>query len=102
MAKNLGREYATMSEEERRRFAMEEESGDQENPTQLDFDDPRREDGMGEHFSSLNQEIADPEHRDGLSADLDDQQHQRAVREEATRGKCAEDEETTKSRTDDV
>ena len=102
MAKNLGREYATMSEDERRQFAMEEESGDPETPSALDFDEPRNEDRMGEHFGSLKQEVADPEHRDGLSAELDDQQHQRAVRDQATRGKCVEDDESTKSRTDDV
>jgi hypothetical protein len=102
MAKNLGRKYATMSEDERRQFAMEEESGDQESPSSLAFDDPRDEDHMGEHFGSLREEIADPEHRDGLSADLDDEEHERAVRDQATRGECVEDPESTKSRIDDV
>jgi len=44
MAKNLGREFATMSEEERRRFALEE--GTTEGTVEeLDFENPRREDG---------------------------------------------------------
>jgi hypothetical protein len=38
---------------------------------------------MGAHFSSIRQEVADPEHRDGLSALLDDEQHERAVQEQA-------------------
>jgi hypothetical protein len=50
MAKNLGRKYATMSEDERRRFRVEESEG-----------------------------VADPEHRDGLSAQLDEEAHRRAV-----------------------
>jgi hypothetical protein len=64
MAKNLGRDFATMSEEERRRFALE---------------DPRDEDHMGRHYASPADEVADPEHRDGLSATLDDKQHERKV-----------------------
>jgi hypothetical protein len=95
MAKNLGREYATMSEDQRRRFAMEEESGDRETPSRLEFEEPRKAARMGEHFASLKQEVADPEHRDGLSADLDDQQHARAVRDQAaTNGKGDEDRES--------
>ena len=41
MAKNVGREFATMDEEERRRFAMEPEGTD--TVSELDFEDPRRE-----------------------------------------------------------
>jgi hypothetical protein len=37
-----------------------------------------------------------------MSAQLDDEQHQRAVREAATRGKYVEDPETIKSRVDDA
>jgi hypothetical protein len=79
MAKNLGREFATMSDDERRRFALEEEEGNRELPAELSFDEPRNEDRMGEQYASLREEVADPEHRDGLSAELDDQQHERAV-----------------------
>ena len=98
MAKNLGRKFATMSEDERRKFALEEEEGSRELPAELAFDEPRIEERMGQHYASPKEEIADPEHRDGLSALLDDEQHQRAVREAATRGKCIEDPETIKSR----
>lgn len=42
MAKNVGREFATMDEEERRRFAMEPEGGT-DTASELDFEDPRRE-----------------------------------------------------------
>jgi hypothetical protein len=80
MAKNLGRKYATMSEEERQRFALEEDAGTQELPPEVAFDDPRDPDHMGPRFASSRDEFADPEHRDGLSALLDDEQHARAVR----------------------
>jgi hypothetical protein len=102
MARNLGRKYATMSEDERRKFALEEEEGSRELPAQLAFDEPRDEERMGQHFANPREETADPEHRDGMSAQLDDEEHQRAVRDAATRGKCVEDSESTKSRIDDV
>ena len=44
MAKNLSRKFATMSEEERRRFALEEEEGTNDQPAELDFNEPRNED----------------------------------------------------------
>jgi hypothetical protein len=83
MAKNLGRKYATMTEEERRRFTLEEEEGTRELPPEVDFDDPRNPERMGPQFAHPREEFADPEHRDGMSALLDDKQHQRAVQEEA-------------------
>ena len=85
MAKNLGRKYATMDEDERRRFALEEDQGTRELPSELSLDEPRDEDRMGAHYSSIRAEVADPEHRDGLSALLDDEQHERAVQEEGKR-----------------
>jgi len=91
-----------MSEEERRNFSLEEEEGSRELPAELAFDEPRNEDRMGKHYADPREDIADPEHRDGLGAELDDEEHQRAVQEQATRGKCVEDPESTKSRTDDV
>jgi hypothetical protein len=42
---------------------------------------------MGAHYSSLREEVADPEHRDGMSALLDDKQHQEAVAKAARRRK---------------
>lgn len=85
MAKNLGRKYATMSEDERRRFALEEDEGTRELPPEVTLDDPRQAEGP--QFASQREEFADPEHRDGMSALLDDEQHERAVREAATRSK---------------
>jgi hypothetical protein len=82
MAKNLSREFATMSEDERRRFALEEEEGTREQPSELAFDDPREE---SPQYSSVPQEVAHPEHRDGMSALLDDERHQRAVRQESAK-----------------
>jgi hypothetical protein len=58
MAKNLGREYATMSDDERRKFALEEEEGSRELPSELDFDDPRNEEHMGRHYATPADEIA--------------------------------------------
>jgi hypothetical protein len=84
MAKNLGRKFATMSEDERRRFALEEAEGTGDQPAELAFDEPRDEDHLGTQFASVRDEVADPEHRDGMSALLDDEQHKRAV-ERATR-----------------
>jgi mRNA degradation ribonuclease J1/J2 len=81
MAKNLGRKFATMSEDERRRFALEEEEGTSDHPAELAFDEPRKAENMGPQFSSMREEVADPEHRDGMSALLDDEQHNRAVRD---------------------
>ena len=81
MAKNLSRKFATMSEDERRQFALEEDAGTSEHPAELDFDEPRDEDNMGPQFSGIREEVADPEHRDGMSATLDDEQHQRTVRD---------------------
>lgn len=86
MAKNLSRKFATMSEEERLRFAQEESEGTDDRPTELDFEEPRDGDHMGAHFANLKEEVADPEHRDGLAALLDDEAHDRAVRRQARDG----------------
>jgi hypothetical protein len=85
MAKNLSRKFATMSDDERRRFALEEEEGTDDQPAELSFEEPRNENNMGPQFSSLGEEVADPEHRDGMAAQLDEEQHQRGVREAANR-----------------
>jgi hypothetical protein len=83
MTKNLSREFATMSDEERRRFALQEEEGTDDQPAELEFENPRNEENMGEHFASLEQEVSDPERRDGVSAELDDEQHEGAVEDKA-------------------
>jgi hypothetical protein len=92
MAKNLGRKYGAMSEDERRRFSLEDEEGTRELPPELSLDEPRDEDRMGAHFSSIKQEVADPEHRDGLSALLDDEQHERAVQKQARKRRIQQPE----------
>lgn len=82
MVKNLSREFATMTEEERLRFAQQESEGTDDRPTELDFEEPRDGDHMGTHFGSLKDEVADPEHRDGSAAQLDDEAHDRAIRKQ--------------------
>ena len=79
MAKNLGREFATMSEDERRKYALEEGGDAPDTPEALDFDDPRNPDRMGKQYGSLKAEVADPDNRDGTSALLDDDTHNRTV-----------------------
>jgi len=44
MAKNMGREFATMDEEERRRFALESKAENEEAPEELDLTEPRGDD----------------------------------------------------------
>jgi hypothetical protein len=74
-----------MDEDERRQFAREEDEGTRELPAELEFDEPRIDENMGPQYGSIKAEVADPEHRDGMSALLDDEQHRRAVEEEARR-----------------
>ena len=44
MAKNLGREFATMDEDERRRFALEQKRDEEQTPEELDLSEPRGDD----------------------------------------------------------
>jgi hypothetical protein len=83
MAKNLSRKYASMSEDDRNRFRVEESEGVKDRPDDLDFEEPREKEGS--QFPSMQAEFGDPEHRDGLSAELDDEAHRRAVEKEARR-----------------
>ena len=86
MAKNESREFATMTDEERRRFELErgstapEEAGDE-----LELEDPRNADKMGRQYGSFEEEIADPDARDGSAALLDDAEHDRNVENEEAR-----------------
>lgn len=85
--KNLGRKYATMTEEERRRFEQERgrtAAGSQGEAAadEVNLDEPRDEDRMGRHYANLDAEVADPDNRDGEAATLDDAAHRRAVEEE--------------------
>jgi hypothetical protein len=82
MGRNQGRTYATMSEDERRRFARER-SGTDDTAEQLEFGDPRNEDTMGKQYASPGDETADPDARDGEGALLDDEEHNRRVAEQA-------------------
>jgi hypothetical protein len=82
MAKNVGREFGTMDDEQRRKFAVEAEASKAKD-LELDFDDPRDDDNMGPGHQTLGAEIADPEHRDGAAAQLDDRAHADAVRKVA-------------------
>ncbi|MBA3317859.1 MAG: hypothetical protein H0T50_07170 [Gemmatimonadales bacterium] len=74
MAENLGGKFATMSEDERRRFALQQQGAAGESSEELAFDDPRGDPGRTK---------ANLEDRDGLGALVDDEQHQKRVREEA-------------------
>jgi hypothetical protein len=93
--KNLSRKFATMTDEERRRFEQEQgrtAAGDENEAAadELDLDDPRDEDQMGRHYANLDAEVADRDARDGDAATLDDAAHRRAVEAERkgrTRGK---------------
>lgn len=83
MAKNLSRKYATMSKDDRNRFRVEESEGVKDRPEDLDFDEPREKEGP--QFASVKAEFADPGHRDGLGAVLDDAAHRKAVEKAARR-----------------
>ena len=84
--KNLSRKFATMTDEERRRFEQEQgrtAAGNEDDAAdELELDEPRDEDRMGRHYPSLDAEIADPDNRDGAAATLDDAAHRRAVDKE--------------------
>lgn len=83
MAKNLGREFATMSDDERRRFALQQ-GGTAGGPAaedaadELEFEDPTG-DAAGREYATPSDEVADPDARDGQAALLDDAAHDRSV-----------------------
>ncbi len=77
MARNLGKTFATMDEDDRNRLAGA--GGEQDEGGALAFDDPRDPDRMGRHYAAPADETANPEARDGTAADLDDAAHDRAV-----------------------
>jgi hypothetical protein len=88
MGENLGSRFARMSEEERRRFALEQEGdvGDEVwNEDEVAFDDPR-----SDHARTK----ADLEDRDGTAAQLDDRRHDEAVRKQARSRPSAPKRET--------
>jgi hypothetical protein len=92
MAKNLGREFATMTDEERRQFALEQGQTPggpdaEEAADELDIRDPRETDAMGRTHPSVAAETAASDARDGEAALLDDEAHERRVDDEASRRK---------------
>ena len=79
-----------MSEEERARFELEDSEGTKDRPVELDFEEPRDPEHMGVHFANPKEEIADPGHRDGMAALLDDDAHERTVKKAARKRKGSE------------
>lgn len=78
MARNISKDYATMDDDERRRFAQRAPGGD--GPDELDFIEPRDEDNQGHSQVAQEEEKVDPEHRDGLATQLDEASHDKRVR----------------------
>jgi hypothetical protein len=81
--KNQSRDFATMSDDERRKYALENPTDAE--ATELDFDDPRDPDRMGRDYQNPEEEYADPERRDGAAAQLDDEAHEENVRRSTDR-----------------
>ena len=79
MARKQSQDYATMDEDERRRFAGEPPA-DAETPGELEFGEPRDEENRGHSQLDQVEESGDPEHRDGLATQLDDEKHARKAR----------------------
>lgn len=84
MARNHGREFATMTDDERRRFELAHggtaagPSGE-EAADELDLDDPNDADATGRTYATPSDEVADRDARDGQAALLDDDAHARSV-----------------------
>ena len=81
MGENLSNRFATMSEEERRRYALEQAQADSARDTdeakqELEFDEPRRD---------PSRTRANLEDKDGTGALVDEKQHARRVRKQAKR-----------------
>ena len=79
MGESPGRRFATMSEEERRRYTLEQDEAAEagrtpESGQELDFDEPRRDPGRTR---------ANLEDKDGTGALVDEEEHARRVREQA-------------------
>ena len=90
MARNHGREFATMTDDERRRFELAQGgsaggSTGEDAADGLDLEDPRDGGPSGRTYATPSDEVADPDARDGEAALLDDKAHIRNV--EAQRAK---------------
>ena len=84
MARNLAREFATMTDDERRRFELKQagapgEPSAEQAADELDMEDPRESEPVGRRYATPSDEVADPDARDGEAALLDDEAHVRAV-----------------------
>jgi hypothetical protein len=83
MAKNQSKEFATMDDDERRRYALEQDA-ETRDKGELSFGDPRDMDHAGSRGEGLQREDDDDtERRDGAAAALDEQAHREAVRRQA-------------------
>jgi hypothetical protein len=92
--KNMSRKFATMTDEERQRFAQEQgESAagedNEEAADEVEIEDPRDADRTGRQYPSVRAEVADADARDGEAALLDDRSHERAVASERARRRSA-------------
>ncbi len=79
MGENLGSRFATMSEEERRRYALEQEKAAEVRETdeadqELEFEEPRHDPGRTR---------ASLEDKDGTGALVDEAEHARRVKKQA-------------------
>ena len=79
MGENLSRKFATMSEEERRRYALEQE----EAAAARDTDEADQELEFGEPRDFPERTRANLEDKDGTGALVDEAEHDRRVREQA-------------------
>jgi hypothetical protein len=61
MVKNLGRKFATMDEDERRRFAMQSEGGTDSAPDELNLENPRTSDTLGPTPPDEGDEVSNPD-----------------------------------------
>jgi hypothetical protein len=78
----MSREFATMTDEERRRFALERDGTTDE----LDLHDPRDpSEHAGNQSATPADEAANPDSRDGEAALLDDRAHQRHIEKQKER-----------------
>jgi hypothetical protein len=82
MVRNLSREFATMTDEERRRFALERGGETDE----LDLHDPRDpSEHAGNQPASPKDEVADADERGGGAARLHDRSHEQHIEKQEER-----------------
>jgi hypothetical protein len=79
MGENLSNRFATMSEEERRRYALEQEQAD----TARETDESEQELEFGEPRHDHSRTRADLGDKDGTGALVDEEEHARRVQKQA-------------------